>query len=520
MEEKRKIYCEAMDEIKLSEEQKRILEEEVIKTSRKHFWRTGMVPVTTGVCVAACAILGLWVYNHQEPVHPLNSTREETVYSSEEKPSAEKCPTEAPTLEATLDSTEDALSQHVSFQAVPSPIPSYANWEVDLYFKRFALAGCMQDFTEESLALMLRQYAGENFSYSPLSFYLACSVLAECTEGDVQQEMLAFLGVDSLEMLRSQTDMMTGWLYHESKEDDSSVTWGKNAHILQYANSLWVDDMYYPYLKESSKELFQNISDTYRLTTVVGDLQSDALGMQKGQWIQENTNGLLGKDAESNRFDDETVLSIINSLYYKDAWKNPFEEKADRPGIFYLASGETKQVSFMKQSFTGQYGSSETSDYVPLPYCSGAYMVLFRPKNGATPEAALAADLYDAIAGLKGEEAMQNGQVSLSMPGFDITTSHSLLDTLEAMGASSVTAPGSLDSLLSEPIGLHVNTIKQTVRLKVTHSGTEAAAITEIGMVGACPPGEMLEFCLDHPFGYAIVRNGVVLFVGTVYDIP
>lgn len=528
MGEKHKLYREAMDEIKLSEEQKRTLTAGVSKPIRhRQAW---LAPVTAGACVAACAVVGLWVYQKQEPLTPIPYSLEATDSAAKNNLLETDIPKNAEGETSSGENTditeltkplEDIMIPEICFQVTPSAAKSYERSELNAFRKEFELANVMQEFTQESLTLLLEESDGANFNYSPMSFYMACSVLAECTEDEVQQELLAFLGVEDVTTLRYQTELMNALLYHEPKEADKDsllIEGGADQHALLFANSVWMDDAYYTYLTEDTKQLLAEISEAYRLSSVVGDLQSDALGQQKGQWIQENTNGLLGKDSGSNRFLEEEVFCIINALYFKDGWIHPFAKGADWEGIFTTSSGNERHVTYMSQTLLGRYGMAENSTYVPMRYTSGAYMLLFQPKEDMTPEEVLATDLYDAIAAVDagGETVMKTANIHISMPSFDITTGHSLLDVIEKLGAGSIQEPGSLDNMFSVSTGLSVGEVKQTVRLKVDHKGTEAAAITVITPESLPINPEILKFCLDSPFGYAIVKDGVVLFVGTV----
>ena len=65
---------------------------------------------------------------------------------------------------------------------------------------------------------------------------------------------------------------------------------------------------------------------------------------------------------------------------------------------------------------------------------------------------------------------------------------------------------------------LFIGLIKQNTFIKVDESGTEAAAVTIVGMDTKCaPPATTLkELRFDHPFGYVLKENstGAILFAG------
>ena len=59
--------------------------------------------------------------------------------------------------------------------------------------------------------------------------------------------------------------------------------------------------------------------------------------------------------------------------------------------------------------------------------------------------------------------------------------------------------------------------IHQDTRVKIDEEGVSAASYIEIVGAGAAePPDEIIDFILDRPFVFAIVKNRIPLFVGPV----
>lgn len=90
---------------------------------------------------------------------------------------------------------------------------------------------------------------------------------------------------------------------------------------------------------------------------------------------------------------------------------------------------------------------------------------------------------------------------------------------LQALGMNSAFDEAMADfSKLSEN-PLYVDFVKQNTFLAIDEEGTEAVAITIIGMKDAAAPiYESVEFFVDQPFIFQIreVQKGTVLFVGQI----
>jgi serpin B len=166
---------------------------------------------------------------------------------------------------------------------------------------------------------------------------------------------------------------------------------------------------------------------------------------------------------------------------------------------------------------------TDAYEAVLLPYDDerlGFFVV--RPTNGTTVRNfAQANDLSEIFDSL---ERQQN--VVVHMPELDKNFNFSLNGILQAMGlnsafcATSADFDGLVESLLGYP-GLFISEVEQVVRIMVDSEGTEAAAVTYIGvMATSMPPPPQLILDFNTPYIYAIydLQTGVPLFIGILDD--
>ena len=65
-------------------------------------------------------------------------------------------------------------------------------------------------------------------------------------------------------------------------------------------------------------------------------------------WIAGQTEGTL---TPSFTPDSQSVLSILNTVYFHDEWVTRFSESRTEPDSFYLADGSSVSCDFMNQTF-------------------------------------------------------------------------------------------------------------------------------------------------------------------------
>jgi len=380
--------------------------------------------------------------------------------------------------------------------------------------------GLMDDFLSRSTAQFLTDAGEENRIYSPLNVYLALSMLAETTGGNSRQQLLDVLQVGSIEALRERASA----LWRDNYRDDGAVT-----SLL--ANSLWLrDGMTY------SQKTLDTLAERYYASSFSGEMGSEEYNKALRNWLNEQTHGLLEKQASGLEMKPETVLALASTLYFKAAWDSEFyKEDTDRE-IFHAPSGDV-ETDFMHQTTMGTYYWGERFSAICLRFQEGGSMWLILPDEGGTVDELLeSGEAMDFLLASKNggyDEEKEElvgawpGQkylnINLSMPKFDVSSDLDLIDGLKELGVtyvfdSAVSDFTPLDASTDDP--LYVSKAQHAARVKVDEEGCEAAAYTVMMIVVeglAMPPDEEVDFTLDRPFLFAVTGDsGLPLFVGNV----
>lgn len=371
----------------------------------------------------------------------------------------------------------------------------------------------LEQFAYRSASEIL-QGTEENVNFSPLSLYYALAMAGAGADGKTYEEITDLLGTKEREELVKQSGNIYRYLkyqqgFHEVYQEEYEPGLGeeKKPEIL-IANSLWADQELT--LKE---DYVRQLTEEYYASVHKVSFAEDQTWKDMGRWISEKTNGVLEPELAK---DGETVLALINTLYYYGSWKDKFPEEATKPDVFTLSDGSQVTADFMNMTVTG-YPYREGDGYRAARINTGnnTSMVFVLPDEGRN-----VSELYATPEKLK---EVLNGEyetmkVNWKMPKFSFGSSMKLEDTLQKLGAGDMFQETADFSVMTEEPVL-VSSVIQETHIGVDESGVEGAAYTMMALAGCALVEETKvgEMTLDRPFLFGIHSDEAGwLFIGAV----
>ncbi|MDO4502368.1 MAG: serpin family protein [Coriobacteriia bacterium] len=362
------------------------------------------------------------------------------------------------------------------------------------------------------VASQLLAEAQDNSCFSPASLYVALTLLTVGVSGTTQQQLVDQLGEKDAEALSKAcqaviSDLTFGPTCGTGTDEDPR---------LMFANSLWVDMGFEPkpdYAKKLEDDFDAQISSV--------DFADPKTNETVSNWVSEKTMGLLKPQFQ---FDAAMALALVNTLYFRDSWPNPFEKSLTEQADFAAAPGAVK-ADFMHTVLHSDFAEFAECQVGELRFASsGAALRFMLPWEGGST-ASLMEDpaLLEALLVAQLEEC----QVTWSLPKFTIENTYDLVPTLQQMGLTAMfESSKDFESMVTAKEGttpeMAVSMVQQGTKIAVDEDGALAAAYTAIGLKAtALPPQDQkeVEFTLDRPFVYALIgRDGTPLFVGLVQD--
>jgi len=232
-------------------------------------------------------------------------------------------------------------------------------------------------------------------------------------------------------------------------------------------------------------------------------------------WCAEKTENMIPSILDE--VDDKLLSYFMNAIYFKGIWADKFNKDATVDEEFTPEGGKTKKVPMMRRTGKFAFTANDTFKALSLPYGNGAFrMTVFLPQEGHTiKEVAgnLTADSFRETLSTMGSQ-----EVIVRLPRFETASTLQLKDILVDLGMRTSFVSGQADFTGISDYADCISMVLQKARVKVDEEGTEAAAVTIIGMVEATAirPEEPVPFIADHPFLYFIseISTGSVLFAG------
>ena len=348
---------------------------------------------------------------------------------------------------------------------------AYDAWSADRRARNTAASsvdGALDDYIRAALPALLSGADGKNAVCSPVSVYMALSMLAEVTDGDTRAQILSLLGADSMDY---------------------------NSNTLA------------------------RLADSYYASAYRGEMGSEAFNEALRRWINEQTGGLLKDSADGLSLAPDTVIALASTIYFRAKWGSEFSKSATTDGVFHAPDGDVTH-KFMHETMESTYYAADNFAAVGKYLEGSGTMWFLLPDEGVTPEALLsdgsAVDFF-----LSPESAESKYMtIDLSVPKFDVSADTDLSGALRALGVTDVFDAGKADfsPLTDKADDIFLSQAKHSARVTIDEEGVVAAAYTVMVACGAAlPPDERVEFTLDRPFLFAVTgESGEILFAGIV----
>ncbi|MCQ2343194.1 MAG: hypothetical protein MJZ75_06900 [Paludibacteraceae bacterium] len=278
----------------------------------------------------------------------------------------------------------------------------------------------------------------------------------------------------------------------------------QQTEFLKVAAAIWINDdikVYPSFLKANAD------AEVYE-----GKITANKVN----RWASEHTNGKIKEVLQ----EPLPLLKVVltNALYFKAEWQAPFDGYATRQEPFYGASA-THDVDMMHQTERFAYMEDSLMQVVrlryhyPATYC----MDIILPREGKSWD-----EVLPALPKVQMEEA-EYEKVRLALPKVKMSYEKQLNDYLKLMGLRTVfTRSADFSRLSSTP--LFVDFVKQNTFLAIDENGTEAAAVTTIGLAKNAfhpAPEKIYNMTVNRPFALLIreTESNQILFYGVIKDL-
>ncbi len=239
---------------------------------------------------------------------------------------------------------------------------------------------------------------------------------------------------------------------------------------------------------------------------------------EKNDYVAEQTNGFI--TSTPTEFNYATLFDTMNIVYFKSDWKDGDKKLDDEPTSFHNDNGEVIDT-VMFRDYGGHYDKTDEATAFSMSYSNGMTFTAVLPNEGYS------LDMIDLDPFIKNEAERVSAEVTAKFPSFETQSQYDAnfsefnlpedpYERKDILDRDLLTS-GNPDLEIESPV------ITQVAKIKFDHTGTEAAAVTEVARTveAVMLSQDYYDFICDRPFAYFITDtyNGDVAFIGAVLNL-
>ncbi|CAL8105426.1 unnamed protein product [Calicophoron daubneyi] len=375
------------------------------------------------------------------------------------------------------------------------------------------IRSCLSTFTSDLYAQLIKhQNEVHNLFISPTSIWIAMSMTEAGSQGETRKEMIHTLRLPS-NMEDEKMHELVGNTMMNCLESVEGVD-------VSLANRLFI--LQAVHIEERFQKLLQKCykSDSEQLDS--GSVEAKRERMNS--WVSEKTKGKMEQLLPPGSIDQNTLITIINTIYFRGGWRDVFAKEMTSDAPFHKLNGSKQTVKMM--------WIEETYPYARLPDI-GAQALRIPFRNRDWEMLVVLPDKQDGLPNLLSHLQKPDGidtilkaqftakDVILNLPRFKLgeRPAVDVKKILSLLGMRLVFDERNADlNGICKSKHLVVSEVLHKAILEVDEEGATAAAATAvIAQCDCAVESSPITFRVDHPFFISIVYGGkTAVFLGHV----
>jgi serpin B len=384
-----------------------------------------------------------------------------------------------------------------------------------------AAAGAEQSFSLSLLGRLIATTPSTNQVASPYSLAEALLMLELGAKGATAIQIGQALGMEAM----SPAEQAGAWA-SLAADLEQGATADKVA--LQDADSVWVQPGF-----TVQPQYLASLRQTFDAGVWKADFahQPAAAVAAVNEWVSRQTHGKITQLLSAGEVDDQTVLALLNAVYFKAPWRTPLSEEP--PATFHAPGGDVNVPYLSNAGSMGGLLKTYVGDgveEVELPYWNGVPATDQSLNAGGAGRYAAdiimptAQGLPQWVEGLTSSSwqhlmgQLTRQSVALRFPKFSLHGNQELNQILQTLGMTDAFSSQRADLSGISPEATYVKFVRQAATLDVTKWGTVATAATAVGVEATSVRAQTLAVTIDRPFLFVIrdTATGAILFTAAV----
>ncbi|NXD82792.1 A1AT2 antiproteinase, partial [Halcyon senegalensis] len=363
------------------------------------------------------------------------------------------------------------------------------------------------DFAFRFYKQVREEASNKNIFFSPLSISTAFAMLSLGARSNTLSQLHKGLSFNLTEMEEQEI--------HEGFQCALQMLNDPHREVqLSMGNTLFVDDK----LKLLQKFL-DDVTNFYHSEVIPSNFQNTPEVIKEiNKYIETKTHGKIADLLKS--LDENTVMVLVNYIYFKGYWERPFNNLSTRDDDFFLDDKNSVKVKMMHQSKVFNIHRDTKLSYwvVEIPYKGNASAFFVLPDEGTMKQVEDALERQTVSNWI---QSLEKRKIYLDLPKFSISASYDVTNLFQKMGVTEVFSDQADLSGMAEKTLLKVSKAVHKATVDVSENGTEAAAATLMDIVPLSleiPSPPLIKF--NRPFLMMIVDKNIhgILFMGKIVN--
>lgn len=354
-----------------------------------------------------------------------------------------------------------------------------------------------------------------NVVCSPYSVAVALAMTRNGARGGTAAEMERVLHAPPPAELNSALNALAQHL--DSRAGERKRGDGSTGRVsLATANSLW-GQQGIVWEARFLDALAQNYGAGMRVVDYAGAAENARQAINT--WTSERTAGRIPQIVPGGALGPLTRLVLVNAVYLKAPWEQPFRRAQTQQADFTRADGSRVKVPMMRRLLRpARHASGPGWQAVDLRYAgSQLAMAVVVPDQGTMPAVQRGLDgaaLGRLLAGFR------PAAVALALPRWTFRTRAGLGELLGSLGMPTAFTDRADFAGMTTQTHVLISAVLHESFIAVDEEGTEAAAATAVMVGTTSAPAAPMQLTVDRPFLFVIhdVATATPLFIGRVDD--
>ena len=358
-----------------------------------------------------------------------------------------------------------------------------------------------RSFSYDIFRRTVAQDSNKNVFISPLSISMALGMTLNGSAGETRTAMKTALHLQGMDLPAINESYSS--LVELLGSADPNVN-------MKLANSIWHKQGFSVErdFKENVKQFFDARIDSL-------DFSDPAAADKINQWVSDNTDGLI-EELIQGGIPADIVMYLINAIYFQGDWNYQFDPEKTSEAEFVTPNGKVQADMMKQENMLAGYVSDDIK-MLDLAYGDSLFtMSLMMPGNKQMGINEFVKEKLTAENMEYWMSQLSTDTTSISVPKFKLEYDITMNGILKAMGMGKAFDKREANfSNINPNNQLFISEVKHKSFVEVNEEGTEAAAVTSVGMGITSVGPQMRTINFDRPFVFMIRErtSGTILFV-------